>query len=330
MRILLTISATIFLLSASGQDYILSQYFNAPLMLNPALTGNMEMDLRASIGRRNQWASISNAFVTTTASYDMPLLRKNNSPNYLGVGGFVLKDKAGKSQLGLLQATGSVAYAVGMSKYNTLMSGLQVSYGQRSIQMSDLAWDSQFNGIGYDPSLGSGENFSSEKRSSVDLSAGVVWSHHKDVDYTLGYMFSHYGQRQGFLGGASDKLFTKHVFHADWMRKWRHVDLTLQAKAARQSGAMELNLGVQGKYRTGLDSKYTDSRTSSAVMAGAYYRIGDAISPMIGYEYQRMIIAWFSYDINISKLHLASAYNGGWEVHLAYNGWLTQQRRKLH
>ena len=312
-----------------GQDYIYSQYINTPLMVNPALTGDMNTDYRAGLGYRTQWASIAEPFLNTSAYYDMSLLKQRSNKNQLGVGAWISRDQMGKAKMGLLQAVASVAYRVSMNDYNTFSTGMQIGYVQRSIDFAGLAWDSQYNGVGFDPSLDHKEAFSAEKQSSVDASAGLLWRHTKKAHYALGYSMWHYGQQQSFLAGGSDKLFVRHVLHGEYEFKEKFFDVLVRAKSEIQSGAIETTVGLHGRYRTGLDSRYTDFQTSSAITAGVYYRVGDAITPMLGYEFQRMVQAWFSYDINISRLNVATNYRGGWEIHLMHTGMLTTTRRKL-
>lgn len=312
-----------------AQDYIYSQYINTPLMVNPALTGDITTDYRTGIGYRTQWASIAEAFVNTSAYYEMPLLKQRSSENQMGLGAWISRDQMGKAKMGLLQAVASASYRVSMNDYNTFSGGFQVGYAQRSIDFEGLAWDSQFNGVGFDPTINHGETFSAEKRSSVDASGGLYWKHKKKARYALGYSLWHYGQQQGFLDGRGDKLFGRHVFHGEYDFVEKYFDIMVRAKAEIQSGAFETTIGLHARYRLGLDSKYTDFQTSSAVIAGTYYRVGDAITPMLGFEFQRVFHAWFSYDINISRLNLVSSYKGGWEIHLIHTGLLSQTRRKL-
>lgn len=324
IAVLILISSTMY-----GQDYIYSQYINTPLMINPALTGDMETDYRAGIGYRTQWASIAEAFVNTSAYFDMSLMKQRTSDNQLGVGGWISRDKMGKAKLGLLQAVGSASYRVRMNDYNTFSAGMQIGYSQRSIDFAGLAWDSQYNGVGYDPALDHGEAFSEEKRSTVDAAAGLYWRHKKQARYAFGYSMWHYGQQQSFLTGKADKLFARHVLHGEYDFVEKYFDVLVRAKAEIQSGALETTVGLHGRYRVGLDSRYTDYQTSSAVVAGLYYRVGDAITPMLGFEFQRMFHAWFSYDINISGLNVATNYRGGWELHLIHTGMMKQSRRRL-
>ena len=91
-----------------------------------------------------------------------------------------------------------------------------------------------------------------------------------------------------------------------------------------QGPARELMAGIQGRYIIGYADKseilYTEKTYPSAVIAGLYYRKGDAICMMVGFEYKRALQIGISYDSNISGLRVASMYRGGMELSLIYKG----------
>lgn len=52
-----------------AQDVQFSQFYNAPLYLNPALTGTSHSS-RAILNYRNQWPTAGKPFITYAASFD--------------------------------------------------------------------------------------------------------------------------------------------------------------------------------------------------------------------------------------------------------------------
>src|SRR5688500_12258614 len=61
--------------TASAQDPNFSQFFVSPLTLNPAMTGKFNGDFRLAGNYRDQWPAITKAFITSTASFDMGILK---------------------------------------------------------------------------------------------------------------------------------------------------------------------------------------------------------------------------------------------------------------
>ena len=110
-----------------GQDIHFSQFYLSPLNLNPAMTGQMNCNIRLVANYRNQWASIlkADAFSTYSVSYDqrIPVGRYD----YLGVGGTFWGDRAGSLDFQTLQGRLAVSYSKKMGGYrdqaNYLVSG---------------------------------------------------------------------------------------------------------------------------------------------------------------------------------------------------------------
>ena len=50
---------TMSVLSTAAQDIHFSQYYSAPLTINPALTGGFAGDYRAGVNYRTQWGSVT-------------------------------------------------------------------------------------------------------------------------------------------------------------------------------------------------------------------------------------------------------------------------------
>lgn len=312
-----------------SQDARFSQFAFTPTLINPAESGAMENDFRGQIHYRQQWAVLGEAFKNYAAMGDMAFFRSKKSSNYLGSGFIVQRSEAGKSSLSELRAEGQAAYHLSGSKKNIWSAGLALAFIQRSISFDGLIWDSQYNGVGVDPSLSSGEMFSNETRSTFDAGMGFLWRHRGRQKYSIGYSWRHFLQNQGFLENTSSPLFPTQSLSVKWMEQMNFVDVNYDLLLIRQSGAMQILAGALLKYRFGMDSKYTTSKTSSMLLVGCHLRYGDALIPSLGYEFQRSFQFLASYDINVSGLNEVSQRRGGMEISLIYLGNKTSQRRKL-
>src|SRR5215208_2319781 len=83
-----------------AQDPNFSQFFVSPLTLNPALTGKFNGNFRVAGNYRDQWPEISKAFITSTISFDMPILRgKLSDLDTWGVGLMAMTDKTANGVL---------------------------------------------------------------------------------------------------------------------------------------------------------------------------------------------------------------------------------------
>src|ERR1044072_2773780 len=138
---------TAFLFSAcmmqlSAQDIHFSQFYMAPLSLNPAMAV-AEHDLQANLNYKNQWSSVASPYKTTAFSFDAGLNRKRNEKGILAVGINFFSDKAGDAKMGTTQANISIAYHVRLNKNSLLGGGVQAGYLQRSINTTELKWGNQ-------------------------------------------------------------------------------------------------------------------------------------------------------------------------------------------
>src|SRR5215813_2231473 len=91
------IGVCIFYFSSTAQDLHFSQYFNTPLLVNPANTGFApDVDYRVGINYRNQWASITpNPYKTMSAWGDIQAFNNRFESGWVGLGGALLRDVAG-------------------------------------------------------------------------------------------------------------------------------------------------------------------------------------------------------------------------------------------
>src|SRR5258706_13582709 len=84
MKLFCSILFLIFLRSTVmlAQDPEFSQYYAAPLYLNPAFTGTTD-DHRFIMNYRNQWPNIARGYQTLAVSYDYNLYQYNSSVGFL-------------------------------------------------------------------------------------------------------------------------------------------------------------------------------------------------------------------------------------------------------
>src|SRR5690625_4984932 len=97
VRILTAITALFLWFSANTQDIHYSQFYMAPLHLNPAMAGVMNCNSRMIVNYRNQWATVlTNPYNTFSASYDqkVPVGRED----YFGWGASAWGDVAGETK----------------------------------------------------------------------------------------------------------------------------------------------------------------------------------------------------------------------------------------
>jgi type IX secretion system PorP/SprF family membrane protein len=314
--------------STFAQDIHFSQYTNCPQLYNPALTGQFETMLKGTLMHRRQWRGIGSGYSTSGLDAQYKLLSKYND-NFFGFGLLVLEDEAGKAQMRTLMVRGSASYNLVATDDDLFSSGFQIGFEQRSIDFDGLAWDSQFDGVAFDPSLDDRERFITTSRSFIDIGAGAHWKHRAKRRFDLGYAIYHANQQITMIARGNDRVRLRQVYKAAWIKRYEHIDMRYDALVQRQGGANEVNIGVTCEYRIGEESKYTNVKTASLARAGVFYRWKDAISPYIGFEYKRFAAVSFGYDIRLAKMPFTNGIAGGPEISLTYLGMPERQRMKV-
>ena len=149
-----------FLVAFAGQvksqmDFTLSQFYHAPTQFNPAATGIYYGSYRFSAHHRIQWASISEPFTTTAASFDMPLFNELIGNDFIAVGVNAYQDEAGLSFFKSTRGNLNLNYGKSFDpkEEHFISMGLGFGFGQRTIDYSSLAWDRQWDITGYNLGL---------------------------------------------------------------------------------------------------------------------------------------------------------------------------------
>lgn len=339
---ILTISGAVLSLctTVQAQDIHYSQFYAAPLSLNPAATGVMPCDMRVTGIYRNQWASVmgAKAYNTFGASIDGKL-NVGSSNDHVGIGLNIMADKAGASKFSTINVVLSASYLkrVGGRRSNEhyLVAGAQVGMGQRSINLQDLTFGTQWGGDQFDGSLPTLENIAGLRKTFADLNAGIMWFSALDKKNKSnvygGVAFSHLTRANiSHLQEGFHYLYSKFTVHfGGEFRLGDRSRLALVPAAAwwLQGPTMELNVGTGVKFDF---SKRAQS--NQAFQIGVWSRFGNNFNasnvdkPKFGTD--AIIVAarmrfgssnfGLSYDVNISKLRAASRGNGAFELSYIY------------
>lgn len=317
-----------------SQDYRFSQFYNAPLMMNPALTGDHNSNYRFFLNYKDQWSSISNSFRTMAGSIDMPAFESVGSTSKMGFGLTFLSDKAGTTNYGFNNINLSTAYHLKTTRFSQISAGLNLGYGQSFADLNSVKWENQHNGNNYDPSLPSGESVFTEQITFLDAGAGIAWSATdmvNDRTYKFGLSGSHLNfPNHSFIGQYQNRLKPKFQLHGEMDFGYEYVSIKPKFIIMNQGPSTSFTAGMMARFRTGnqADSRYTDAYVGSAFELGVFYRYNESVYICAQYEFKRNLLIGLSYDFIISDLAAASAA-GGYEIALRYQGLFKNERLKV-
>lgn len=305
---------------AEAQDLHFSQYFNAPLLINPANTGfEPDADWRAGINYRNQWAGISSyPYKTMSAWGDAQLFNNRFESGWMGAGLAILKDVAGSGSLSSTKVYGSVAYHQ-MLGYNSLLSGgFGIGAVNKRIDLTKLTFNDQWNGKFFDIAIPTNEVFNTTSVWYLDLNVGLNYAvFPSDNAYiNAGVSVNHlnmpnesfFGENtadtrvpmrfNGFING-SFKLNNQWIINPN-------VYVSLMSKSTEIVGGMNAHYNLSGDG-------------NAQLIGGLYYRAQDAFIPMIGVVISG-ISATVSYDATSSTLGTYNQTLGAYEISITKVG----------
>lgn len=308
----------------NAQDPHFSQFYHAPMQLNPGLTGLIQGDIRAVANYRSQWGSIATPFTTMSASIDMAILNGLTKKDIFGGGLLLLNDVAGEAKLQNTYVGASFAYHKSMNGKRNHFVGIGAQYMmvQQSVDFTRMIFESQFNGEFFDPSQPSGENFTNGTLTYYDFNAGISWGYRKDRfnSYYAGVAVSHINQpKVSLFDDDQEWLFRKYTLYAGATFKVsRNVSLIPRGVYLQQGTASEINIGGMIKFNVG-DNRGANDKTS--ISFGTMHRWKDAQVIIMRYDYGSTGFS-FSYDVNISKLNYPTKGRGAVELAVIYTGFV--------
>jgi type IX secretion system PorP/SprF family membrane protein len=326
VHIVLCCILLILSLPGSAQDIHFSQFFEAPLLRNPALAGLFSGDFRIQTVYRTQWQSVTVPFQTTSINGECKLAI-GKSEDYLTIGGQILYDKAGTIALTSSYLLPTLNYHKSLSaeKNMYLSLGFMGGLAQRRFDMSKVTTNSQFDGLAYNSSLATGESLADPSQAYFDGTAGISFNTQmgNDPENNLfaGIAYHHFNQnaRQSFYTNATAQMTAKWVYSAGAkMAATDNSYVTIHADLTKQGAYTELIGGAMVTYR--LDDT---ENPKYYLHGGAFMRLKDALIPVAKLEMKPLAIS-VSYDVNMSKLSAASNTRGGFEMGLSYQKYLSR------
>jgi len=314
-----------------SQDLHFSQWFNAPLITNPANTGFIpDADYRIGANYRNQWSSIMTVPYKTMSIWgDAQLFRDQIESGWLGVGGVILRDVAGSGQLTSTKAYASMAYHQMLGEAHLLSAGFNVGLSNKRINNSALKFPDQFDGQFFDNTLPTSVVLDRTSTSYLDVQVGLNYAYFPTDKIYLngGFSIWHINRpRESFfttdIAGYDSRIAPRYTGFANASIKISdEIILNPMAYYSLQSKANEFVIGgnIQYDLTGGGDNQ---------LLLGIYARPGDAIIPMAGFQW-KFIRLMFSYDATTSNLKTYNNSRGAFEFALLQHGFYSDYNRDI-
>ncbi len=319
-------------LHVQAQDPQFSQFFNAPLYLNPSFTGATASN-RVVLNHRLQWPNLPQTFATYALSWDMfrPELRS-------GFGVLITTDKAGSAAL--RRTTVDLMYAYKVQTDTWVMTpSVYFGYGQSSIDIEKLLLGDQLefnNGSAptLDPEIAKLGN-----TTYLDFGAGFLMYTSR---HWIGISAYHLNQPNVSLLEAESRLPVRLSIHAGtripltggFSPQPTGAALVPFIQFKKQSSSEQLDIGINyvlppitiGLMYRGIPIKKHESTppTGASQVNETINPSTDALVFLLGMQISAFQFA-YSYDFTISTL--SSESGGAHEISLIWEFELVNPKR---
>lgn len=306
-----------------GQDIHFSQFFHVPSYINPTFNKLKPGLNRVSLNTKNQWTSVNSPYQTALISFENSWRINKNSKNYFSTSLLAYYDVAGDASFTTLQVSPSISYNFGLNRrFNTIVSiGIQPALFQRSLDISKLYFDSQFDGYRFDPNMNSGEVTDRQTAFAPDLGFGFNITHFfSDLAYIRGGYFYKHALKPvvTFKSNFNVLLSTKHTFYTESKLNLQEFTVMPSFYYSTQGAHQEFIIGARTIVNRGFKTGFNEHLyLRNNLLLGIYYRNKDAVILYSGLEFKNFSLG-LSYDVNVSKLMPASRARGGVELFLSY------------
>jgi type IX secretion system PorP/SprF family membrane protein len=283
-----------------SQDVEMSQYFFAPLHLNPALAG-VSYGPRVMANYRNQWSALGDGFnggyTTYMAGFDMHIDKIR-----AGVGALFVGDQVMNNAYGSYKASVMYSQQIKFNRKMALKIGVKGTYIHTRIKWNELLWSDMIN-----PYTGFYNNVSAlnptteptpgkTSTNTGEFGAGLLFFMEKFyVGFAADNLLRH---KESFTAGADARVPMRFAFHLGSVLPVRHKK-EMRYNIWVSPNVLFVNQGrafqTQASFLTGI----------SLVYFGLGYRNviynSDAVIAYLGIKKGKFRVG-YSYDYTISKL----------------------------
>jgi len=317
------------LLSFSGvcQEIQLSQYYTAPLILNPAMTGWTEC-FRVGTNVRSQWTNLPGGAYNTAAVFGDVFKTNLNS----GFGVLFLHDAIGNSQITSNEISLLYSYLVPASKSVNIRLGLQGSYIFRNAVYKNLRFADQFSGTLLVNNITNDPVTHYPTVHFPDFSTGIVIF--DENNYWIGFSAHHINKPQQNFYVVENRTNIQYSIHGGYNFYLHKNSPYINTKKKGLRITPTFLYKMQGKFDQMDLGVYFIKRP---FLFGGWYRgifvkkdfkitNKDAVSLHAGLRYDNFSFI-YSYDFTTSRLNIKNT-KGSHEISLVYEFCLSGNRQK--
>lgn len=317
--ILIVLASSLF-----AQDARFSQFYAAPLYVNPGFTGST-IEHRFAMNYRHQWPNIPGAFDAYHASYDYNAASINS-----GFGLVLSREDAGSFGLTTNAVSFSYAYRFRLNRKTYLQPGIKAGYVWRGIDYDKLVFNDQLESNS--ATTLDVDAFADDRVSYEDINAGILLY---SENYGVGGSVNHLSQPDQSLlsNDIVSNVPIKYTFQAGYQ-------FQLSGPTVKRLAAKDITAAVHYEFQNQFDQLDIGAYYNhEPFVFGFWYRgiplfksyetgfaNNDAFIVLVGYSVpDRNLRFGYSYDITVSRLATNTA--GAHEMSIVYEFASKKQKR---
>jgi type IX secretion system PorP/SprF family membrane protein len=295
---------------ATAQDLHFSHFRNAPLNLNPALTGAFKGNIRAGSTYRSQWYSRSDGDIYTTFSgFGAIKLGK------MALGLLLNYDESGAAALNNKSMTITGAYSCVWKRRHLLSFGFATGGTESRYTRANLTFKDQYINGRFNANAPTQEPITNERATFFSMNWGANYTY-QGLDRTqiqTGVGVNHFNEPTFSFNNNNNSVIERRfsVYALGLKQMTSKLDLLVDGLFQKQGSYNEFvgSVGIRWHLKETLLQE-------SWLQTGVAARFGDSFSPFFGLGYNQWQVN-FNFDVTTSIFSNATK-QGGPEFSLIY------------
>jgi type IX secretion system PorP/SprF family membrane protein len=291
-----------------SQDIHWSQMNQLQSFQNPSRAGEYSEDIKFTFAIKDQWRSVTKPYQTFLASVDTKLRKYDN----FSLATNFLSDVVGDGSFRTNQLGVICSYDKKLNQRFNFSFGFDLGLVNKVLDFSNFKFDSQYDGYFFNNILSSNENYANTSFTNFNIGLGifVVVKLNKMNKLSLGLSSYNLNKPKETFYQLQVNRPIRNNLNLNHILIFKRHTFNSSLYFVKQNTYHEFLIGF-------LDDFKTKSLKYGHIYSGVNYRFKDAFILNLGLSINKLRLI-VSYDINISKLYVASRGRGSLELVIQY------------
>jgi len=313
--------------SSFSQEFNYNNFLLAPLQTNPALI-SFDDYMKVSIINKSQYTMLNESFSNPNIVAVFPLLNKNKTNKWGGIGASFLSDRvSGSAFTQNYKADFGYAYHFNISERQQISASISASYFKQSINLNKLSTGSQYDpNFGYVDTNPKNEYFSSESKGAFAINSGIMWQLYAKEGYLRAYAgiagFNLNKPSFSYLENEYDIPMWESFLLGATVFKNNNIEVTPDIYLANKNGNISINVGT--RFSILCENWKIIKKQALTIQIEPRYVVNQEVSfgfgiyhPIVGFQ--------IAYNYNLSSKN-AINYLDGYEICLTFRKLLIKPK----